>query len=157
MNRLIAILLIPMFMLGHTLPHTHADGGASSSGDHAVRPHLHLGHSNPQHAAPHGHHGDHGHAHRPTQHESTSIDSNLPTGTGWVQQGSDHDSDAVYLSSLPAIRAIAADATSTACPIARSTDPHCPSPRRSNQRVQQAPPQRSASLPIYLLTLSIRL
>lgn len=90
MNRLMAILLMPLFVVGNSFAHSHGKFTHQSPGEsHA---HLHVGSA--QHHK-HSHHDHHGHDHESDESESAPV---APL---------EHDSDAVYL--------VAADFVYTAC------------------------------------------
>ena len=98
MNRLIAILLMPLFIVGNFLAHSHSTAAHQSPGE--GRAHFHIG-SAPQHGHPnhdshkHANHDHHGHDHESDESESAPV---VPV---------EHDSDAVYV--------VAADFVYTAC------------------------------------------
>lgn len=92
MNRLLSILLIPLFVLGQSLPHSHAGSGVVEPDDHAGRPHVHLSAGQGNH---HEHNVSDGHGHgHDLQDEKASDDSPL---TGSLSVPVDHDSDAIYV------------------------------------------------------------
>ena len=136
MNRLLSILLIPLFVLGHALPHSHAASGVAEPDGHALRPHVHL----------------HGHVHaHDGEGESTSPNDSL-------SPAAEHDSDAVYLvasgqsltrnSGAIGIEVQLADWVAFSVPLTVDVRPRW---RCSD------PPGRYGTLPIYLLTASLRL
>ncbi len=102
-NRLIAILLMPLFVVGNSLAHSHRTAAHQSQG--LGRAHFHVG-SALQHGhhngAPHKHanHDHHGHDDDGHDHESDAFES-APVAPV------EHDSDAVYV--------VAADFVYTAC------------------------------------------
>ena len=61
MNRIVSFLLIPFFLLGQYLPHSHAWNGVAEAKEHASRPHVHL----------HGH--SHAHDHCDHDHDSDAV------------------------------------------------------------------------------------
>ncbi|MCM2372270.1 hypothetical protein [Aporhodopirellula aestuarii] len=159
MRRLVTLLLIPMFMLGHALSHSHAGTGVDSPRDHAVRPHLHLSSSDHAHEHGHDHHDDAEHAHsHHVQHETSAEDGSLATSEDAVISGvQDHDSDAIYFANSPATpgRSVCDVQNITAQDyligeefIADLNASHPP---------LRHPPQRYTTLPIFLLTASLRL
>ena len=78
-HRLLSLILIPLFVLGPALPHSHA-GSESAPANHGLRPHVHL------HGHDHHNHGDeHHHAHDDEPSENDSLSTSA-----------EHDSDAVY-------------------------------------------------------------
>ena len=86
MNRLPAILLIPLLACGNVFPHTH--GMANAPSDHAQRPHIHIdAGSNSHDTHPDGHHHHHG------------DDESAGKEVANSQSPVDHDSDAIYLGS----------------------------------------------------------
>jgi len=101
MNRLVAILLMPLFVVGNSLAHSHSTDAHQSPGK--GRAHFHVGsapqqghhnHASYKHAN-HNHHDHDGHHHESDEPESTPV---VPT---------EHDSDAVYV--------VAADFVFTVC------------------------------------------
>lgn len=144
MNRLLSLLLIPFFVLGQCVPHSHAGSGVAEPDGHALRPHVHL----------HGHVHDDVHAHEHAdedEDESTSPSDSL-------SPAAEHDSDAIYLvasgqsltrtSGAIGIEVHSADWVAFSVPITVDVRPRW---RASD------PPDRYATLPIYLLTASLRL
>ena len=83
MNRLLALLIVPLLVVGNSLSHTHAAIDAPSNC--AERPHVHV-------ADFHHSHGENYHLHG--DEDAGSDRSEQPTPEHWP----DHDSDAVYLS-----------------------------------------------------------
>ncbi|WP_146516491.1 hypothetical protein [Rubripirellula amarantea] len=147
--RILSLLLIPLFVLGQSLPHSHLGSGIGTPSDHANRPHVHLG-------GGHSHHDDGDHHH---DHDETGVDDLACSATGFaLSLPHQHDSDAVYLASASIAVGRSAAAPSTdavsvdACLSIESARPHVPmsSPRNVSAR-------RYGGLPIYLLTASLRL
>ncbi|QEG41304.1 hypothetical protein [Roseimaritima ulvae] len=142
MTRFISLLLIPFLVLGQCLPHSHAGSGVAEPDGHALRPHVHL------HAHDHAH-GDH-HEHADESESSSPSDSLSPAA--------DHDSDAVYLiasgQSLTrtsgAIETEVHSADWIALPVSLTVD------IRPRWRTSDTP-VRYRTMPIYLLTASLRL
>lgn len=83
MNRLLALLTIPLLVVGNSFSHTHSVIDAPSN--HAERPHVHVAASHHPHSEHHHHHGEEG---------ADSDQSEQPT----PEPLPDHDSDAIYLS-----------------------------------------------------------
>lgn len=156
MNRLVALLLIPMFMLGQPLPHSHAGVGVDQPDDHAARPHVHLSQQDHQH----------GHSHSLCDHQvdhqlgdsdhSGTLDAADDVVTIFGLNG--HDDDAFYLANL----------AFSHCRLSNGGQQNHFTVLDFNARVfsscrpisdQQSliPSQRYSSLPIYLLTASLRL
>ncbi len=152
MNRFVSLLLIPMFMLGHVLPHSHVGGSIVEPNGHSLRPHIHL-------SSDHHHHHDDvdDHEHRQAgdqadaEHSQTAVAASLSVPI-------DHDSDAVYLAAAnwTASRTIVTtqadsatlDWTTLAPLVDRDSCPGC---------LIGHQPDRYAGLPIYLRTASLRL
>ncbi len=142
MNRFLSLLLIPFFVLGQCLPHSHAGSGVAEPDGHALRPHVHL------HGHDHAHDSDHEYL---DESESTSSSDSL-------SPAAEHDSDAVYLvasgqsltrtSGAIGIEVHSADWVAFSVPITVDVRPRW---RTSD------PPDRYRTLPIYLLTASLRL
>lgn len=152
MRRFVSLLLIPMFVLGQALPHSHAGTGVGVPGDHSHRPHVHLGVDEHHHCDHHGHHHDDADEHG---HPSQGDVAGAPNG---LSIPLDHDSDAVYLPAtdwtLNRVVSLQFDVTSTFVSI-----DGCPGllTSQSTSLVAAHPPDRSSPLPIYLLTASLRL
>ena len=86
MRRFISLLLIPMFVLGQVLPHSHAGSDIVAPDEHADRPHIHL-------SVHHHHHGEHAeHGHHGTDDHEHDGDHGTPQDSS-----TEHDSDAIYL------------------------------------------------------------
>jgi len=149
MYRVVSLLLIPMFMLGHVLPHSHAGTGVVEPGEHSIRGHIHLvgGHHHDQDGENHEHHhGD----------QSDATGSKAATSATFSAT-TDHDSDAVYLAenhwtssrtTVPQVDSAVLVWTSFSPSVERDSRMGC----RFGD-----PPDRYAGLPIYLLTASLRL
>ncbi|MGB7324810.1 MAG: hypothetical protein WBD31_08050 [Rubripirellula sp.] len=149
MNRFVSLLLIPMFMLGHALPHSHAGTAVVEPDGHSLRPHIHVsgGHHHDHDDHDHGHH----HAGDPSQTECPE-----DAGTNSLLAPTDHDSDAIYLvdSDWTMSRTVAAPRVDL---VTGAWSMPAPSVTRAQLRVGDDPPDRYAGLPIYLLTASLRL
>lgn len=147
MNRFVSLLLIPLFVLGQVLPHSHAGSGVVEPDDHSARPHVHLSHS-------HHEHGD-GHEHG---HEHDTVVSSLDGFTA-TPHSANHDHDAVYFAASTVFASRAVVATQ----FEWSTMLDLPLPStlaigelRSCSRISD-PPDRCSPIPIYLLVASLRL
>ncbi len=141
MLRFVSLLLIPFFVLGQPLPHSHAGSHVSEPSDHAERPHVHL-HS-------------HGHSHDHHQH---AADTEATSASDVVSLAAEHDSDAIYLASkdqssiLPA-NSISIDVFATDWVLSWIS-----SVVDSEGGFRgQVPLHRAAKLPLFLLTGSLRL
>ncbi|MFG0261361.1 MAG: hypothetical protein ACF788_03125 [Novipirellula sp. JB048] len=152
MVRFVSLLLIPFFVLGQALPHSHAGTGMVEPDGHALRPHLHL-HSHDHHH----HHGDEHHHHHAEVQDPGAQAAGISAGIFPVP---DHDADALYLAasgppltppspSIPIEVPVAGwDALIT--PLATGFD--------AQRRYRTSdPPDPLTTLPIYLLTASLRL
>ncbi len=90
MYRIIAILLMPFFVVGNSLAHSH--GSTAHQSPNPGRAHFHLvGAHHQAHE-----HDDHGHSHHGHSHDHESDDSKPAS----AEQPIDHDSDAVYIAAL---------------------------------------------------------
>lgn len=146
MNRFLSLLLIPFFVLGQCLPHSHASSGVAEPDGHALRPHVHL----------HGHVHDDVHARDDHHEHADEGESTSPNDS--LAPAAEHDSDAVYLvasgqsltrtSGAIGIEVHSADWVAFSVPITVDV--------RSRWRTSD-PPDRYRTLPIYLLTASLRL
>lgn len=90
MNRLIAILLMPLFVVGNSLAHSHSTAGHQSPG--GGRAHFHVG------SAPHhGHHHHDSHEHANHDHDHADHDHERDESKSAPLAPVKHDSDAVYV------------------------------------------------------------
>ncbi len=149
MNRLLSLLLIPFFVLGQVLPHSHAGIGVHQPDDHAARPHVHLfgGHSH--------HHDSDDHSHVDQAASTNPVDS---IGTVVAATPVEHDSDAIYLAqsnSFPS-RASAIGQLSFAT-VGTIVELLSDRPVPSGVCCSKITLDRCAGLPIYLLVASLRL
>ena len=99
MWRISAILLIPFFVLGPVLPHSHAGTGVVVPVGHDSRLHVHLN------SHDHSHSHDEHHRGPSKQHSPKSDTSSVASKLAPI---TDHDLDAIYLA--------ASDALPRACP-----------------------------------------
>lgn len=164
MRQLISLLLIPLAMLGQCLPHSHLGSGAHSLDDHSPRPHIHLsgGH---QHASPDGDHHhdglvDDGEHHNDIDAANFELPQLVQTDRApfSVSVPADHDSDAIYF----ADQSCAVKLTDSV-PHDDSLDfgwskstPFVLGNARIHNRISH-PPDRFASLPIFLKVSSLLL
>ncbi len=148
-------MLIPLLMLGHVLPHSHVGSGTDQPDDHAASPHVHL--------ASHDHH--HGHSHEEAQvsgdhHHGDSIrqSTDAEQGVPGIYGLEEHDSDAIYLASswLTYGRPSGIDSPNSELVVAVSEAGFIVDFSIA-RLVSGRPLRRSTSLPIYLLTASLRL
>lgn len=95
MRRLIALLLIPSFLLSQAagLSHTHAGVGGGEPADHATRPHFHVHGLSGKHHHHHGDHAEHHHRHGADHHRHGS--TGVPPSAALFPVA-EHDADAVY-------------------------------------------------------------
>lgn len=148
MNRLVSLLLIPFFVLGQTLPHSHAGSRIVEPDGHAERPHVHFS----THDHNHSHaRGAHSHSDRPSDGDTDVDGDGLSSADG-------HDSDAVYLNVSPHLMTLTAQATASQGQVANWQVAVIPLAAKSECRFRSGdPPDRYAVLPIFLLTASLRL
>jgi hypothetical protein len=108
MNRLIAILLMPLLVVGNSLAHSHSSAAHQSPGE--GRAHFHV-RSAPQHghrnhdSHEHANHDHHGHDHHGHDHHGHDHERNDPESAPVAPV--EHDEDAVYV--------VAGDFVYTAC------------------------------------------
>jgi hypothetical protein len=163
MKRVLSLLLIALLMLGHLLPHSHVGTGADQPGDPAARPHIHLashdshhGHSHDSH---HGHSHDHAQATDDHDHgDSIRHGTDTASNTLGISSLSDHDSDAIYFASSRLAydrpsRIDSPDSDLIAVVAELSIDFNS----LPTHLICTIPLRRSLSLPLYLLTASLRL
>ncbi len=148
MNRIVSLLLIPFFVLGQALPHSHAGSGITEPDGHAERPHVHV--------SKHDHdHGNGNGAHSHSEHQSeegNAIDSDV------VTSANEHDSDAVYLIASSDLMTLPTHSTAVDGLVANWQVAAIPLAAKSECQFHSgAPPNRYATLPIFLLTASLRL
>jgi hypothetical protein len=146
MRTLLSLLLIPFFVLGQVLPHSHAGTGVNEPDDHAVRPHVHLsiGHSHHHHDGSDHHHAD--------------VVSEALVAVACLSPRVDHNSDAIYL--VPSTSTVGR--VSTALSICVASFPAINDcwgyqPVVALTRRFGVAYQRYDGLPIYLLVASLRL
>lgn len=154
MKQLISLLLIPMFVLGHVMPHSHAGTGVAESNDHASRPHLHLS------VAPSHHHdGDHDDGAKHEQHGDDSVDNDSDShGNASYSLPREHDDDAIYVAQDIASHARSLGPLSVDCGDCGNARDFLGDLRVSTANVlRNRAPDRYAVLPIYLLVASLRL
>jgi hypothetical protein len=159
MNRLIAILLMPLFVVGNSLAHSHSTAVHQSPGE--GRAHFHVG-SAPQHghhnhdSHEHANHDHHGPDHDGDDHESDDHESDEPESEPVAPV--EHDSDAVYV--------FAADFVFTACDrVYVEIDAHAfvgtvvclLTDFRPSVLLDRPPLATITQLPIYLLHAALRL
>ena len=158
MKRLVTLLVIPMMLLGHVLPHTHAGTRVDRPDDHSARPHIHL--------AMHGHGHTHGEtaAHGLDEHglDKNDVDQQVADrpsdGHLDLFTVNQHDEDAVYLGGSTTSHhrlngsGVQSDSTS-----AHFVVPEAFGCLATLGRQYTWSPQLYYSLPIYLLTASLRL
>lgn len=153
MNRIVSLLLIPLLMLGHVLPHSHVGTGTDQPDDHAARPHIHL--------ASHDSGTDsHEHAEVSEDHEhgdSIHQNSDAIANSDGISGRNDHDDDAIYLANSPSTFGRSVGTKQIDLPVAFVVADQCLAQSQTHQPQRVIPPQRSSSLPIYLLTASLRL
>ena len=151
MTRLVSLLLVPFFVLGPALPHSHAGTGVVEPDGHSIRAHVHL--SGSHH---HDHDGDE-HGHHQSGDQADASGSKTATSAAF-SVSTDHDSDAIYLADTnwTASRTVAAPPVHSAILIWTSLAPSVNRDARIGCRFGH-PPDRYARLPIYLLTASLRL
>ena len=160
MNRLVSLLLIPFFVLGQAMPHTHAGTGVTEPNGHDLRPHVHLN------GYTHGHHHPHGHAHsHDDDHNHAAPREQASTGerAGPISRlipSTDHDSDTIYFAASGDCLTRVLASLSGEVDAADSVVMALLWPIAVEARLRACtcgPPDRYATLPIYLLTASFRL
>lgn len=172
MNRLTSLLLIPFFVLGQAVPHTHAGTGVTEPNGHDLRPHVHLNGHTHDHHHPHGHahpHGQahsHGHAHsHDDDHNHAALHEQASTGeqagpNSRLIPPTNHDSDAIYFAASGDCLTRVLASFSGVVDAADSVIMALSWPIAVEARLRACPcgpPDRYATLPIYLLTASFRL
>jgi hypothetical protein len=152
MHRLIAILLIPFFVVGNCLAHAH--GSAAHRSTSPGRAHIHVA-SATQHKHSHESHGhshhDHGHSHG-QEHAS---DDSKPAP---VEKPVDHESDALYVTGADFMVTISARIAIKAgsCAFVETVVGYCSGIRPPSRR-DRTPLDTITELPLYLLYAALRL
>jgi len=158
MYRLIAILLIPMFVVGNSFAHSHGSAAHSSEGH--GRTHLHVGNSSHHDSSHEPHDHAHGHSHHDHhQHSHVEDHCHKDADSTPLEVPADHDSDAIYLVSFD-LALNCGDRPSIendAQALVHNTDFSFADVRASIQRPQadHSPPLQR--LPLYLLNAALRL
>ncbi len=150
MNRLVAILLIPFFVLGNSLAHSH--GTAAHQSPSEGRAHFHFVSA---HQQAHDH-NSHGHSHQSHSHEQAhESDDSQPAP---IEQPIDHDSDAIYIA-IPDFMVTTCDRTlieTGSFGFVETVEDYFagirPSPRRDFPQLAT-----TTELPLYLLHAALRL
>ncbi|WP_145271610.1 hypothetical protein [Planctomycetes bacterium SV_7m_r] len=159
MNRLVTLMMVPFFVLGQALPHSHAGTGVVVPDGHLARAHFHL-FGDHHHDHNHGHHHDHDgdkHQHHKSVEQADATDAN-PATSATISLPTDHDSDAIYLidadgSANRIATAPQGDSTATGWttfPLSNGRDRHVA------HRLGH-PPDLGTGRPVYLLIASLRL
>ena len=152
MRLLISLMLIPFFVLGQGLPHSHAGTCMDQTSDHAERLHVHVsgGHSHDQDHADEGHHHDD----EAGGYGSKSADE----GFGFCGLPIEHDADAIYLAASTSLvgRVVAGDQIDVSR-YAVVIDCWLESEIQPKPAGRIEPPERYAGVPIYLLVASLRI
>ncbi|MEO8268482.1 MAG: hypothetical protein ABI557_02105 [Aureliella sp.] len=151
MNRLLSLLLIPFFVLGQALPHSHAGTGVHQPADHAARPHVHLS-------------GGHSHNHDCDDHSHSHVDQVAlanPVESAQAAVSStpvEHDSDAIYLAQSNSFPGrVSAIGQLSFASVGTFVELLSDRPVLSGVCCSKQSSDRSAGLPIYLLVASLRL
>jgi len=95
MHQLVAILLIPILVVGNSFAHSHGPAAHSPASQH--RAHFHFvgaAHHVHGHAA---HGNDHGHSHHGEHHSHQDEHGDNGSQHEPIETPVDHDSDAIYL------------------------------------------------------------
>lgn len=97
MNRIVTILLIPLFVVGNALAHSH--GTVAHPSNVQTRSHVHVSggshHDQDAHDSHHHHSHDHDHRHHGQDHQNHDQDGESSDSTPVAPV--EHESDAVYL------------------------------------------------------------
>ncbi len=144
MSRVVALLLIPLCLLGQPMPHAHSVAEHDQRSKHDGRAHIHLGHSHH-----HGHHAHGDHHHHGDEAPLQSV-SELP----------EHDADAIFLGDfhasgslkkvdVPQCPLMTALLWSWLTPILVDVDQH--------SSYVLSPPDPLGGTPVYLKTTSLRI
>lgn len=156
MNRILSLLLIPLFTLGHILPHSHAGVGVGEAHGDAYRPHIHMSSG---HHDGHNHHAAGEHHHAGDHAAPENVPENGPASATLVLAAPvDHDFGAIYIADTDWTTSRTTFAPSVAsvpvgwASLALSLDRDSCSIGWWNE-----PVDHYGRLPIYLLTASLRL
>ena len=152
MHRLIAILLIPFFVVGNSFAHSH--GAAAHLSPSHGRAHIHVG------SAPkHGHSDEsHGHSHHDHDHSHGQDHASDDSKPAPLEKSVDHESDAVYVTAAD-FMVTTSDRMSIeddSCAVVE-TDEDYFSGIRSPSRLDRPPLVTTTEQPLYLLHAALRL
>lgn len=152
MYRLLAILLMPFFVVGNSLAHSH--GSAAHPSQSQGRAHFHVGSTFQQ-----GHeHHSHGHSHHGHSHSHDQDHASDESRTGPVEKPVEHDSDAFYFVAADFV-VTTSDRTSievSSYAIVETVEDYLAEirpPDRRDLRIRSTTPE----LPLYLLHAALRL
>jgi hypothetical protein len=159
MHRLLAILLIPFFVVGNSFVHSH--GSAAHQSPSHGRAHFHVG-STPQHGHTHESHGhshhEHGHGHvhhGQTSEQKQKRDDSKPSP---IEKTVDHESDAIYIAAADYVFTTSARISIEmgSGEVVKSVEDYVPCTQPDCWR--ERPPLTSPpGLPLYLLHSALRL
>ncbi len=147
-QKLIAILLMPILVLGNSFAHSHGVPTQSSQGHE--RAHFHVGGSDHHW---HHHHESHEHSGHKHDHDHESNDSPLAPATS-----SDHDSDAVYVAAPDYVFSVSNDNSLDFSSLA-VVAPSLSWQAQTRPNIWRVLPGETSSveLPLYLLYAALRL
>jgi hypothetical protein len=159
MHRLIAILLIPFFVVGNSLAHSH--GTAAHLSPSQGRAHIHVGNT-PQHNHSHESHGhshhEHSHGHddhgqAPEKNKKGDDSKSVP-----LEKAVDHESDAVYVSTAdyPVTTSARISIELGSCDVVETVQDYL-SGIRPRSWHDRPPLAFTNELPLYLLHAALRL
>ncbi len=158
MHRLIAILLIPFFLVGNSLAHSH--GSAAHQFPSSGRAHIHVGsatqHGHSLECHEHSHHGhDRGHSHGHAANQNHKSDSSKRAP---VESTADHESDAIYIAASVFVGTSSARASIEvdSCDFVDTIEGYLPG-NRLPARHDRPPLATTTELPLYLLHAALRL
>jgi hypothetical protein len=150
MNRLLAIVLVPLFVVGNSFAHSHCDMANQSSSQ--SRAHIHVG-GGGHHR--HDVHGSHEHSHHDHQHDA----DNEGDGRDSIPVGLfEHDSDAIYFVAADSLfttsKFITVDLSLQFALDAATT---LNSVATCSPRVHELPRLRTSEAPLYVLHAALRI
>ncbi len=153
MVRFLCLILIPIFLLSNAVPRSYTGCGLVESPGDEVRPHVHLDshhHAHDHHGHTHRGHSHHGHSHVVVDDEQAE--------RVLVCATTDHDADAIYLTSVSYSMSVVSHLSLVPGQVVSWEVVSSLSNLRSElQYAAGVPPDKHASLPIFLLTAALRL
>lgn len=156
MRRFVSLLLIPLYLIGAPMPHSHCGTGVVEPNNHATQPHLHLAGG---HDHSHSHSASHGHQHSAALDHHDDEDSGSTGSEPSVTPRTDHDADALYLTDQTSDgrRHVVEPPTGAFALQAIVVDDDRLGRQKAHFKWAWPPPDADGGLPIYLRISSLRI